>query len=328
MHVYRSSETDIFAHLAFEEYLLNNVSPEQRILYIWKSHDAIVIGKNQNPWSECLVYDAQEHNIAIARRLSGGGTVFHDEGNLNFTFISSQNHYNFDVQIHIIQSALLQFGIKSEIRKNNIITTNGKKCSGNAFCHRKKRSLHHGTLLINSNLDKIIHYLHPSTSSIKTHAIASNSYPIINLTELNSSLTFDAVAEQIITEFCNREPSYEIRDVEKKWFEDQQLNLLIKKYRSEDWTYYETPAFEINWERKFSWDLFHIKLKIHKGQIANVEICSDALDDYLKKEIKKALTQSRFGSNSISSALSDMRLPSKYQLKIKDMCTLIKLNPL
>ncbi len=324
MHVYRSSETDIFAHLAFEEYLLNNLLPEQRILYIWKSHDAIVIGKNQNPWKECLVSDAQKHSIAIARRLSGGGTVFHDEGNLNFTFISSQDHYDFDVQIQIIQTALLHLGIKSEIQENNIVTANGKKCSGNAFCHRKQRSLHHGTLLINSNLVKINHYLQPSISSIKTHAIASNPYPIVNLTELDSSLTFDGIAEQIITEFCKLESSPEIYNIGKEWIERECLDKLLAKYRSEDWTFNETPRFEINLERNFSWGLFSINLQINKGRIEIIKICSDNLDMYLKKEIEKALIQSRFNSNSMYSALSNMEMPSDYQSQFKDICTLMK----
>ena len=327
MHVYLSNSTDIFTHLAREEYLLNNLSPEQRILYIWKSHDAIVIGKNQNPWKECLVNDAREKDISIARRLSGGGTVFHDEGNLNFSFISYQHNYNFDSQINVIKKALRHFALQLKLQKNNILTMNGKKCSGNAFCHRKNRSLHHGTLLINSKLDRINHYLQPSINSIKTYAIESNPYPIINLTKLNDSLTFDKVAEQIIAEFCKSDSSPEIHYVDKEGVGDSSLNILSQKYRSKDWIFNETPRFVMSLRKCFSWGIFDTEIQFNKGQVVTIKIDSAGLDKHVIKTMEETLTHLPFDSNKLSNALSAMKTPIDYQSHVSDISRYIKLNP-
>ena len=158
--------TDCYENLAIEKELLTRVEGKTVILYLWQNQNTVVIGKNQNPFAECDIEKTKEDGVNIARRLSGGGAVFHDKGNLNFTFISAKENYSLEKQVEVIKKACALAGINAEISGRNDILVDSKKFSGNAFYHTKTVSLHHGTLLINSNLEKVGKAIKPFFLSI------------------------------------------------------------------------------------------------------------------------------------------------------------------
>src|SRR5450756_2322293 len=142
------SSLDPYLNLAYEEYLVESAGADEAILFLWQNHDTVVIGCNQNPWRECDISAMGWDGVKLARRVTGGGAVFHDMGNLNFSFIVPRARYDVVRQGSVIIGALRSIGIAAEQTGRNDITIGGRKFSGNAFMHRKTTSLHHGTILI------------------------------------------------------------------------------------------------------------------------------------------------------------------------------------
>ena len=158
---YISTDFEPYKNLSIEKFLFDTVPEDTCILYLWQNKKTVVIGKNQNPWAECNCAVLSKDGGKIARRLSGGGAVFHDIGNLNFTFISSADNMDVQKNLKVIQRACGMAGIETEISGRNDILADGKKFSGNAFYNAKGKAYHHGTLLIKSNFDVIFSTMRP-----------------------------------------------------------------------------------------------------------------------------------------------------------------------
>ena len=146
-------------NLAFESYLLKNNTPDTMIFYLWQNDKTIVIGRHQNPYKECDLEKVKRDNVTVIRRSSGGGAVYHDLGNLNFTFIAGENVYNVDRQCSVIVDALKEFGLNCEVSGRNDMTIQGAKFSGHAYLNHEEMYCHHGTMLVNSDLKILSEYL-------------------------------------------------------------------------------------------------------------------------------------------------------------------------
>ena len=164
---------DPWLNLSVEEQLLNSVKPGQFILYLWQNHNTVVIGKNQNAWRECKTELLENEGGKLARRLSGGGAVFHDIGNLNFTFVVDRENYDLTKQVSVILNAVNSLGINAEMNGRNDLTVDKRKFSGNAFCFRKHGAYHHGTVLVNADMSKMARYLQVSKEKILSKGIQS-----------------------------------------------------------------------------------------------------------------------------------------------------------
>ena len=193
LKIYKSTSNDPYFNLATEKHLFDNLKKGCVILYLWQNDSTIVIGANQNPWAECDCELAKNENIRIARRISGGGAVFHDLGNLNFTFISHTEDYDLIKNLEVIKKAVALAGICAEISGRNDILCQGKKFSGNAFYNSNSKSYHHGTILINTDFDKMTRLLTPSSAKLNAKGVKSVSSRVINLNEINSKLTADTM---------------------------------------------------------------------------------------------------------------------------------------
>lgn len=244
MLIVESSSLDVFFNLALEDYLLDEVERRGRILYLYRNRDAVVVGKNQNPWRECDVPRIRADAVALARRVSGGGTVYHDEGNLNFSIMLPRGEYDLAAQFGIVQAALLRAGIASARTGTNSLTVAGRKFSGNAFCLRRNVSLHHGTLLVHSDLERLSRYLRPSLPGIETKAISSVPAQVVNLCELTPSLTGKELAGVLVAEFVERfGESGRIADCD---IDASALAPYKAKMQSWEWIYGHTPRFEVD----------------------------------------------------------------------------------
>ena len=162
--IYNAQVTDPHENLAAEKVLMDALAPGEAMLYLWQNLNTVVIGKNQNAWLECRTSLLEQEGGKLARRLSGGGAVFHDLGNLNFTFLMCKEDYDLDKQVTVIQKACALAGITAEKSGRNDLLADGRKFSGNAFYQDKVHAYHHGTLMVDVDKEKLGRYLSPPKS--------------------------------------------------------------------------------------------------------------------------------------------------------------------
>ncbi|MEI6309433.1 MAG: lipoate--protein ligase, partial [bacterium] len=197
--VLRTYSLDPFHNLALEEFLLDDVTGHAAAgchaaagylatLYLWQNENTVVIGKNQNPWRECRLEQLEAEGGKLARRLSGGGAVFHDLGNLNFTFLLPRADYDLSRQLRVILEAARAVGVPAEMSGRNDLTATGRKFSGNAFYLRKETAFHHGTILVNADFQKMSRYLQPSAEKMRAKGVESVRARVVNLSELSPGL--------------------------------------------------------------------------------------------------------------------------------------------
>lgn len=291
-------------NLSLEEYLLKNIKKDEIILYLWQNENTVVIGRNQNAWKECAWQQLEEDGGKLARRLSGGGAVYHDLGNLNFTFIINKEDYNLEKQHSVIIDALNKFNIKADFSGRNDMLIDGKKFSGHAYYTSNNKSYHHGTLMVNSDLEKLDYYLKPSEKKIKSKGIDSVRSRVTNIAEANSEVTIEKLKASMDESFCkiySGECIYEIYEIK--------VDPLIKiydKYSSWEWRFGQSPKFDISYSERFAWGEFELQLSLKNGEIFDCKIYTDAMDvelfSGLKEKLKGCiLKKSRFKSIIIDS---------------------------
>ena len=190
-----------YQNLAVEEYLLLHCGENECILYLWQNRNTIVIGRNQNAWKECLVSKLEEENGFLVRRLSGGGAVYHDLGNLNFTFLVRKPNYDLNKQLDVILRAVQKLGVHAEKSGRNDILVDGHKFSGNAFYEQGDYCYHHGTLMVNVNLSELSKYLTVSKEKLQSKGVDSVRARVANLSEYAPNMTMDLLREKLLEAF-------------------------------------------------------------------------------------------------------------------------------
>lgn len=238
-------------------------------LLFYVNGPAIVVGKNQNPWRECDVASLRREGIPLGRRISGGGTVYHDEGNLNYALVGPRGAYDACRVFAQVRAALGRLGIASELADGNSLVAAGRKFSGNAFCFRGNAALHHGTLLIRSDLDRLRRCLKPALPDLETRAIASKPASVVNLSELAPSLTIADVRDAIAREFAGSSVAMETDSPSAG-------DDLIARHASWTWTFGHTPAFTWTYETADA----NLTLHVEKGLVSDAEIawCRDRVE--------------------------------------------------
>ncbi len=275
--VFISTCTDTASNLSFEELLFERVSPGSVQLFLYINGPSVVFGKNQNPWLEIDVPMCRRKGIPLFRRISGGGTVFHDPGNLNFSFIMDKALYDKEKNIALIRSALEAVGIESEQSRRGDILVQGRKISGNAMNIKKERVLHHGTLLLDADLDDLrgvlcgTQYRSDFPYAIETKAVKSVSSPVINLKMINNELSMDGLLDAAVDAFTKEyapEKPPEYVDTAAAAAERRDIT---EKYGSWEWTFGRTPqcSFQMTEPGK-SMDA-RLILHVEKGCISRIE---------------------------------------------------------
>lgn len=290
--VYLSESFDPKFNLSIEEWLMDCSEPDEVILFLWQNENTIVIGRNQNPYKECDVKKLKEDDVCLIRRLSGGGAVYHDLGNLNFTFIASDNNYDVENNLKVIIDAIDKFGIKSAFNGRNDLLVNDRKFSGNAFISDKGKSCHHGTLLVDVDLDKLSRYLTVSPLKLKSKGIESVISRVVNLKEICPQMTIESLKTALITsfnDFYNTETKTIILDEH-----EVEVAKYLEKYNSWEWNYSESPDFSIVFENKFDWGIFEINLELSDGKITDCKIFTDSIELEDFKVLEKSLVDVQF----------------------------------
>lgn len=274
--IIRSDSFDPTKNLALEEYLTKNVVEDEIILYLWQNEKTVVIGKNQNYWAEVNAPVAEADGVTVVRRLSGGGAVFHDLGNLNFTFIVRKDNYDVDKQLSVIVEALAGLGITAAKTGRNDIEADGRKFSGNAFFKSEAGWYHHGTLMVDVDKQKLGTYLNVSKSKLESKGVKSVKSRVVNLKELNENLTIGILSDELDKAFgriYGSEPE-KIKYSEIDW--DEIANLR-ERYLSWEWRKGRKIPFATQVERRFPWGNLDIQMKVEGGVITDAVCCSDSM---------------------------------------------------
>lgn len=274
---YISNSFDPTVNLSLEEYLLDHCKENETILYLWQNNKTVVIGKNQNPYKECKIDLIKKDGVTLVRRLSGGGAVYHDKGNLNFTFISHKRSFNVKKQLDVILDSLKVFGISGEISGRNDLTYLGKKFSGNAFMNRQDYKCHHGTILVNSKLKNMVRYLTPPEIKITSKGIKSIRSRVLNLHKYNKSLTCSSLIDILFNTFDKTYTGTTSR-VEFPTNINDLIEVYRTKYQCWEWNFSHSPKCSISFNSKFSWGNFGLDMDVQNGIITKCFINTDALN--------------------------------------------------
>ena len=241
-----SQSKDPFKHLAFENWLLRDLRPTGHFLFLYSNDPSVVMGKFQNPWKECDLKLMEENGIALVRRISGGGCVYHDQGNLNFCLISPLNQYDEQKNYQIILKALADWGIKASVSERKDIRFDDYKFSGSAFKRTKDYCLHHGTLLVSADLNRLNIYLSSLPVNMECKSLASVRSKVINLNEINPSIEKSDLIQSIVESFKQCYPKAESKIMfPSDFFKNVKVQDYFEFFKSDEWTWGATPAFKM-----------------------------------------------------------------------------------
>lgn len=300
LQIYISDSFDPYKNLATEKYLLDTLPENCCRLYLWQNENTVVIGRNQNPWAECNCPLAQKEGAKLARRLSGGGAVFHDLGNLNFTFLCSEKNYDLPRQMQVISEACRLAGIETVLSGRNDILADNRKFSGNAFYNSKGKAYHHGTLMICADTEKMQRYLTPSKAKLKAKGVKSVRSRVVNLSELSPSLTSEKMKEYMI---CAFEKVYNLKASFFNITDFSQTNALAESYQSDDYIYGKSAPFSFSCEGRFGWGEIQLLLEVKSGIVESVKVYTDSMDFTLAEKLQSALRGVRFNITDMEKSL-------------------------
>ena len=298
---YSSQVTDPFKNIATEEYLTFHTGEQECILFLWQNSNTVVIGRNQNAYKECKVTKLEENGGHLARRLSGGGAVFHDLGNLNFTFCIRKSEYDLDRQFGVILRAVNSFGLNAERTGRNDITIDGKKFSGNAFFSSGDYAYSHGTIMIDVNSAKLSDYLTVSEAKLKSKGVSSVKSRVVNLSELNPEITIESMRKALVKAF---EEEYGLSSTEWKPEKEEwdEIEKGRQKFASEEWRFGTNLSMSNELLHRFDWGELQVLLQAESGVISNVKVYTDALDAELSDKVQTALLGRKYRYEDLKEA--------------------------
>ena len=299
--LYISQTGDGWQNLGLDEWFLDHVQDDDLVLYFYINQNAVIIGRNQNPWKECNLSAMERDGVQLVRRISGGGAVYHDNGNLNFSFIAGKNRYDVNRQFALIMQTVRDVGIPCEFSGRNDILTDGKKFSGNAFCSREDRRQHHGTLLVNANLNKLSDYLHVDPRKMQSKGIASVRSRVCNLCDIVPTLTVDELKSRIPQAFGEIYGHYET--FEPTAAQKQEIAAYTRKHASWEWRIGKTPKFDIEFDTRFAWGGVQLLLSLEKGRVVHTELFTDANDAELPALVASLLNGTAFDRTALCASL-------------------------
>lgn len=274
------SITDPYFNLAAEEYFLKSF--QQDIFMLWRSVPSVVVGKHQNALAEINHSFISSHQIPVARRLSGGGTVFHDLGNLNFTFIRTVDkiqEVNFKLFTFPIVEALRKAGIEATTTGRNDLLIDGKKISGNAAHVHKSKVLFHGTLLYNSHLDALKGALNTDLSRFEDKAVQSNRSEVTNIAaHLDKPISIDDFSHRLFEDISTQLPGQQPYFPNAEDMEAIQ-RLSNEKYRTWEWIYGYSPRYRFKNSYATPLGTIDICLKVEKGLLTDLSLSGPLKDD-------------------------------------------------
>lgn len=302
--------TDPTLNLAMEEYVLKNLPAEESYFLFYINRPSIIVGKNQNTIEEVNQTYIDAHNIDVVRRISGGGAVYHDTGNLNFSFITDDDgnsFHNFQKFTEPIVQALQSLGVNAELTGRNDIQVEQAKISGNAMVKVKNRMFSHGTLMLNSDLDEVQNALKVNPAKIKSKGIKSVRKRVANIQEfLNGPLEIEEFKKIILKTIFGETEVEEYKLTDEDWENIEKLS--NDKYRTWEWNYGRNPKYNFEREEKFEKGFVQIKFDVKRGKIEHAKIFGDFFGVGDVTDLENALVGCLHDFEHIEEALSEYDL--------------------
>lgn len=299
--------TDPRINLAIEEYALKHLDADNTYLLFYINEPSIIIGKNQNTIEEINTEYVEKNGIHVVRRLSGGGAVYHDLGNLNFSFITKDDgdsFMNFQKFVQPVIQALDKIGVKAEMKGRNDILVEGRKVSGNAQFATRGRMFSHGTLMFDSEIENVVSALKVRKDKIESKGIKSIRSRVANISEfLTEEMTIEAFRQLLlrhIFEGVDEIPEYKL--TEDDWQKIHEIS--EKRYKSWDWNFGKSPQCNIQHSRRFPVGLVEFRLDVTKGVISQCKIFGDFFGVGDVAEIENRLIGTRYERADIERALA------------------------
>jgi len=308
-----SDSHDPLFNLAVEECIFRQMDPNQRVLFLWRNANTVVIGRAQNPWKECNTRRMEEDGVTLARRSSGGGAVFHDLGNSCFTFMAGKPGYDKSISTAIVLDALKLLGVSAFASGRNdllVATQDGdRKVSGSAYRETHDRGFHHGTLLLDADLSRLANYLNPDPKKLAAKGISSVRSRVANLCELLPGIEHQQVSHALIEAFfahygarVSPEHISPIQLPDLPGFADT-----FARQRSWEWNFGHAPAFTHQLDERFDWGGVELHFDVEKGVIGRAQIFSDSLDPAPLDALAQRLVGVAYRSDAIAALLGQLK---------------------
>ncbi|WP_067840169.1 lipoate--protein ligase [Amphibacillus sediminis] len=306
--------TNPYINLAIEEYVLKNFGEKDTFLLFYINDPSIIIGKNQNTIEEINTKYVDDHNIKVVRRLSGGGAVYHDQGNLNFSFITKDDgdsFHNFAKFTEPVVQALQALGVPAELSGRNDLVADGRKISGNAQFTTRGRMFSHGTLMFDSEIEHVVAALNVNAEKIKSKGIKSIRSRVANISEfLAEKMTMEQFKDHILRHLFDVEniedvPRYKL--TEEDWANIDKIS--EQRYQQWEWNFGKSPTFDIQKSHKFPAGLVDVRMDVSKGIIKNCKIYGDFFGVGDVETIEQKLVNVRYQRQALEEALTDVDVP-------------------
>lgn len=306
LYIYNKN-TNPYFNLASEEYVLKEFQEE--CFMLWRNEPSIIVGKNQNTLAEINLDYVRQNKIPVVRRLSGGGAVFHDLGNLNFTFIVNEDVSSFSDFKRFTQpiiDVLKKLSVNAEFSGRNDITIDGKKISGNAQYYYKNRILHHGTLLFSSSITDLSAALKVRPVKFEDKGVKSVSKRVTNISEhLKEPITIEQFIDLIMNHIREQNGGSEMYEFTQE--DIKKIEKLVKeKYSTWEWNFGTSPDYRFKNEKKFAGGTVEVNLNVEKGTIKDIKIYGDFFGKYDVSEVENLLKGVKHSEDDIRKVLSNI----------------------
>lgn len=325
MQYIESPSNDAYFNMALEEYVFEMLPRDDSYFMLWQNENAIVVGKYQNTMEEIDLDFVREQEIAVVRRLSGGGAMYQDMGNLNFTFVTNQNaskSLDFSVFITPVVQALAQIGVTAQHSSRNDIVIDGKKFSGNSQYNKRGRTMHHGTLLFCSNLDMIGGALKVKPDKIESKGIKSVRSRVTNICDYLPEKIGMEEFKKVLLQHMFAAGNITPYSLDRKDLESVKA-LRDAKYATWQWNYGRSPAYNVHKHRKFDFGGVDIMLDVKDGAIQNAAFTGDFFGNGDIEELVALLVGTAPREDDLNAALAGVDVG--YYISGMDTATLAHL---
>ena len=305
--------TDPRINLAIEEYVLRNMDIEKdSFLLFYINEPSIIIGKNQNTVEEINTEYVDANGIHIVRRLSGGGAVYHDLGNLNYSFITKddgESFRNFKKFTEPVVKALGEMGVKAELLGRNDILVEGRKVSGNAQFAIQGRMFTHGTLMFDTEIERVVSALKVRKDKIESKGIKSIRSRVANISEfIEGEMTIEEFRMEILKSIFGGEENVQYMELtDDDWTKIHELS--AERYANWDWNYGKSPKSNVQHSQRFPVGGIDVRLQVEKGVIQNVQIYGDFFGVGEVTVIEDSLVDVQYNRDAIAKAIDGLDIP-------------------
>ncbi|MED0671193.1 lipoate--protein ligase [Aneurinibacillus aneurinilyticus] len=310
-----NQSTDPRYNLALEEYTLKHLDPEESYVILWQNEPSIIIGRNQNTVEQINSEAVKKYGVHVVRRMTGGGAVYHDLGNLNFTYVmrDEEGGINFRKFTEPVIRALRKFGVSAEFNSRNDLAIEGKKFSGNAQFVHKGKVLHHGTILFDSDLDRVQEVLKVKENKFKSKGVQSVRSRVTNISEYLVKKSTIEEFKELLLHYLFEEAGapmeeYVLTDADKSAIQ----KMMDERYSKWEWNYGSSPSFDMRKSERFTCGEVEVGVNVKKGRIEACKIYGDFFGSEDVAEIEKKLTGLRYDEDEIRTALRELNLKAYF----------------